>query len=214
MKKQLIISLFITTIMFAGAYNSFAEMYGCKDISKGVMQEESMPQMRGMQHQGMGMMGEEHPMWRHLMSLDLNEKQKAEISEISNRVLKEMIKKRADENIAGIEMKELIDKDPVDLKAVETKLKQIETLKTEMHLSLIRATEEIKTKLTSMQRKKFKEATEIGPIIEGRDVMQGMMRSRMRVPPPCDIQNEMHSEMEHMPGPPLHEIPMQRDSER
>ena len=78
-----------------------------------------------------------------------------------------------------------------------------------MHLSLIRATEEIKTKLTPMQRKKFKEAIEMGPMIEGRGMMEGMMRGRMRVPPPYDIQNEMQSEMEHMPGPPLHGIPMQ-----
>lgn len=148
------------------------------------------------------------------MSLDLNEKQKSEVKEIRQKVMKEMIRKRADEQVAFIELRELLDKDPVDLKAVETKLKQIETLKTEMHLSLIRATEEIKTKLTPTQRKKFKEAIEMGPMIEDRGMMEGMMRSRMRVPPPYDIQNEMHSEMEHMPGPPLHKIPMERDSER
>ena len=208
MKKQLIISLFTAAIMFAGAYNSFAEMYGCKDIPKDVMQKEGMPQMRGMQHQGIGMMGEEDPMWRHLMSLDLNEKQKSEVKEIRHKVMKAMIRKRADEQVAFIELRELLDKDPVEVKAVETKLKQIETLKTEMHLSHIRATEEIKTKLTSMQRKIFKEAIEIGPMIEGRGMMEGMMRGRMRVPPPYDIQNDMQSEMEHMPGPQLQGIPM------
>ena len=51
----------------------------------------------------------------------LDEKQKQEVKEISNRVMKEMIKKRTDEQITGIEMKELLDKDPVHLKAVEIK---------------------------------------------------------------------------------------------
>ena len=77
--------------------------------------------------------------------------------------MKKMIKKRADECIAGIEMKELMDKDPVDIKAVEAKLKQIETIKTEMQLSLIRAAEEAKSKLTPEQRKKFKEMRAIAP---------------------------------------------------
>jgi len=35
-----------------------------------------------------------------------------------------MIRKRADEQIAEIELQELLDKDTVDLKAVEAKLKQ------------------------------------------------------------------------------------------
>lgn len=177
MKKQFIISLFTAAIMISGAYNAFAEMDGCMSMGRSgdMMQEEGMPPMRGMQHQDMGMMGEEHPMWRHLMILDLNEKQKSEVKEIRHKVMKEMIRKRADEKVAFIELRELLDKDPVDVKAVETKLKQIETLKTEMRLSLIRTTEEIKTKLTPMQRKKFKEAIEISPMVEGRGRMEEMM---------------------------------------
>ncbi len=109
--------------------------------------------------------------------------------------MKEMIKKRPDELIAVIEMKELIDKDSVDMKAVEAKLKQIETLKTEMHLSLIKAIEEAKSKLTPEQRKKFKEMREIASDM-GLPMMGGMMRGDMKMPPPqrgkeAEMQPEM-----------------------
>jgi hypothetical protein len=81
-----------------------------------------------------------------------------------NSVMKEMIRKRTDELIAGIlaikgfpiEMKELLDEDPVDLKAVEKKLKQIEAIKSEIQLTLIKAGEEVKSILTPDQRKNSK----------------------------------------------------------
>ena len=76
-----------------------------------------------------GIPGADHLMWEHLMGLGLDEKQREAIKEIKSRVIKEAIRKRADEHIAGIELKDLLDKDPVDMKAVEAKLKQIETNK-------------------------------------------------------------------------------------
>ena len=155
-----------------------------------------------------GMPEAEHPMWKHLMALGLNEKQKVEVREIRNRVIKEMIKKRADVRIAGIEMKELIDKDPVDMKAVEAKLKQIEALKTEMQVSLIRAIEEAKSKLTPEQRKKFKEMLEIAPDM-GPPMMGAMRHDSMRMPlPPPEKQWRMQQDMEHMPEPPHQEFPV------
>ncbi len=183
MKKQLIISLFAAAIMFAGEYNSYAEMCGCMGRPGDGMHEEAMPPMRGMQHPGRGMMSDEHPMWRHLMGLGLNEKQKAEVKEIRHRVMKDMVKKKADGLIARTEMKELIDRDPVEMKAVEAKLKQIETLNTEMQLSFIGAVEEAKSKLTPEQREKLKETfSEMGPMMGGG----GMMHGGMRMPTPCE----------------------------
>ncbi len=80
-----------------------------------------------------------------------------------NRVMKEMIKKRTDEQITGIEMKELLDKDPVDLKAVKKKLKQIETINSEMQLTLFKVGEEVRSILKPNQRKKFKAMLKMGP---------------------------------------------------
>lgn len=198
MKKQLIISLFTAAIMFAGAYNSFAEIYGCMGSPRDVLQEEGMPPMRGMQHPGMGMMGEEHPLWRDIIGFGLDEQQRETIKEIKSKVIKEMIKKRAEEQVSNIELRELLDKDPVNMKAVEAILRQIETVKTEMHLSLIRAREEVKSKLTPAQRKKFKGMPEMEPIM-GPPMMGGMMHGGMRMPPPpCEKDEEMQLPMERM----------------
>ncbi len=143
--------------------------------------------MGGMEGEGMGhgmMMDDEHFLWRRIMALGLEEKQRGEVEKIRDSVMKEMIKKRADAQVAEIDLKELLDQDAVDMKRVEAKLKQIETVKTEMRLSLIKAREEVKSILTPEQRKKFKEPPEMGPMMGDRDVMGRMSHEGMRPTPP------------------------------
>jgi Spy/CpxP family protein refolding chaperone len=65
----------------------------------------------------------------------------------------------------------MLHKDSVDLQAVEAKLKQIESLKTDLHLSMIKAREEIKAKLTPEQRKKLKSMMVRGDGDHGRTGM-------------------------------------------
>ena len=204
--KRLLVGLFLGLLsMIFLSHNSYAETRGpIGDTGRGC-QDEGMhmvpPPMRlhGMEIEGIP--GADHLMWEHLMGLGLDEKQREAIKEIKSRVIKEAIRKRADERIAGIELKDLLDKDPVDMKAVEAKLKQIEIIKTEMHLSLIMATEEIKSKLTPEQRKKFQEMQEMDPNM-GPPMLGGMMRGggmRMMPPPPCENKMEMQRDMERMP---------------
>ncbi len=102
------------------------------------------------------------------MSLDLTEKQKDAIKEISSRAMKETIKKRADLEIAGVELRELLHKDSVDMGAVEAKLKKTESMRTDLRLSHIKAREEIKALLTPEQRKKFKEEQEAAFMRDGK----------------------------------------------
>jgi Spy/CpxP family protein refolding chaperone len=97
-----------------------------------------------------------HPHWLHLQSLKLSEKQKEALKEIEDSTAKELIRKNADERIAEIELRELLDQETFDLKAVEAKLKQIATIKTESHLAAIKSMENMKAKLTSEQREKLK----------------------------------------------------------
>ena len=104
-----------------------------------------------------------HPHWLHFQNLDLDDKQKEALKEIENTILKELIKKRADEQIAEIELRELLDKETVDLKAVEVKLKQIAIIKSESQLTVIRSTEKMKAKLTLEQRNKLKKTQQINP---------------------------------------------------
>ncbi len=90
-----------------------------------------------------------------------------------------MIKKKADEHIAEIELRDLLDLDNVDMKAVETKLKQIASLKTETQLSMIKALEEVKSKLTLEQRKKLKE--KLGTEPDFRPPFPGVISRHMRM---------------------------------
>ncbi len=102
------------------------------------------------------MMGADHHMLKHLMDLDLDEQQKNLIGQIKSRMMKEMIRRSADMRIVQIELKDLLGQEPLDMKAVEAKVKQLEMIRTEIHLSHIKAMEDIKTKLTSEQRKKLR----------------------------------------------------------
>lgn len=179
--KRISVSLFLGLLLIVFAFHdSYAETYGRIGNPDMGFHEEGMPMTPPMRPPVMdimaGVLNVEHLMWEHLMCLGLEEKQREEIKEIKSRVMKEKIKKKADGQIAGIELKDLLDKDPVNMKAVEIKLKQIETLKTEMQLFLIRAKEEIKSKLTPDQRKHFKEMLEKNP---GRGPSMGGM-----MPPP------------------------------
>jgi len=203
--KKVLFGLFLgLLLMLSLSHNSHAEMRGpigdtgrsCQDEGMHMMPPPMGPPVMDM----MEIIPEaEHFMWEHLTCLGLDEKQREAIKEIKNKAMKETIKKRADGRIAGIELKDLLDKDPVNMKAVEAKLKQIEAIKTEMHLSLIRAREEIKSKLTSEQRTKFKETMEMEPDI-GPPMMRGMMRGGPRVPHlPCENKMEIQQDMEHMP---------------
>ncbi len=110
---------------------------------------------RGFDQRG-GMPGPEPFINKRLMGLGLDEKQKEAIKEINSNVMKSTIKKRADIEITRIELKDILDRETVDLGAAEAAVKKTETLMAEIHLMHIKAMEEIKSKLTPEQRKKFK----------------------------------------------------------
>jgi Spy/CpxP family protein refolding chaperone len=200
--RRISLSLFLGFLLMAFAsYDTYAETRG-PVVPGGDLQEEGIPMAPPMRHSGMAMMGVmpevEFPMWGYLIDLGLDEKQREAIKEIKSKVMKETIKKRADSQVAHIELKDLLDKDPVNMKAIEAKLKQIETIKTEMHLSLIRAREEIKSKLTPEQRKKFKEMLEMEPGM-GPPMMGGVMHGGTRMPPPpCKKKEDMQPLREQM----------------
>ena len=118
------------------------------------------PQGPGPGHPGMGMEMEHPLLWLDLPRLNIDKNRMDAIREIEGKALKDGIRKRAELQVASIELGELLAKDPVDMRAVETKLKQIEALRTDMQFSRIKAIEEIKGKLTSEERKKLKEFIE------------------------------------------------------
>jgi Spy/CpxP family protein refolding chaperone len=166
--KKIVMGVLMGLLLIAVSQVSYAEQCGCGGRpGKGGM-EEGMPMM----HRG-GEFMKNHPeamrlLWRNLMAVGLDEKQKDAIKAIQSSVMKDTIKKRADIEVSGIELRELLRKDPVDMGAVEAKLKKIEAMRTDMHLTHIKAMMEIKAILTSDQRNKFKEGFEGGFMMEGR----------------------------------------------
>ncbi len=99
--------------------------------------------------------GRRHRLLKAFKQLDLTAEQKAAIRKIRSTMVKDMIRKRADIKIARIELSEQLHKDKVDMGAVESQVKKMEGLKTNMILGAIKAREEIKSQLTPEQRTKL-----------------------------------------------------------
>jgi Spy/CpxP family protein refolding chaperone len=97
------------------------------------------------------------PFWENIQILGLEERQIQQIKEIRDQFLLETIKQRTELQFVAIKMKELLEKDPVDLVMAETVLKQRESAKLALELSSLRAVEEAKSILTQEQRKKIQE---------------------------------------------------------
>jgi len=174
--KKFVAGLTISFVLAMGAM-VYAQGHG--------MMGQGSEMGHGFMGRGMGMMGGEQHLLKKLMSLGLDEQQKGTIKTIVRTTQKETIKKRADLAIARLELKDLLDKDPVDMTAVEAKLKQIASLKTDMQLSHIKTLEAVKAKLTPDQKKKFEEMKE-----------QGMMGRRgMMMRKGCGMMNGMKGMM-------------------
>jgi Spy/CpxP family protein refolding chaperone len=105
---------------------------------------------------GMGMWDGAHAMYI-INALGLDDKQSTEVKSILYQMQKEMIKKRADIDVAEIELKSILEKDPVEVKTAEAKVKQIASLKTEAAMMHIQGIEDVKAKLTPEQKKKLAE---------------------------------------------------------
>lgn len=190
--------LVVLSVVF-GAEGSYA-MCKCRE-GMGEGMQHGMHMGREMEHHGMGgmggMRGEDHPMWQHLMGLGLDEKQREAARAIKHKEMKEMVKKKADKQIAKLELKEILAKDPVDMKAVEATLKQIEAIETDMHLSHLRTMEEVKAMLTPDQKKKMREMIERGPMGGGMGMMQGCGMMGGGMMPPPEKQEGKQPAMEH-----------------
>jgi protein CpxP len=146
---------------------------GGQGLGPGMMGGQGMMGGYGMMG-GHGMMGgrmmeAEHHLARVLDGLNLDEQQKKVIGEIRSSIKKDTIRRMADISIARLELRDLLLQDPADMKAVEAKVRQLGSLRTEMHLSHIKALETIKTKLTPDQRKKLGDLIKTGPMMMMHD---------------------------------------------
>lgn len=127
---------------------------GCGMMGRGTMGPGMMG--RGMRGMMGGMAGHRH-MKELLRHLDLNETQKSEVFGIHDKAAKDMIRKKADIQIARLELKELLQKEPLDLAAVDAKVRQIQNMKTDVFLSFLKTREQIKAVLNPEQRKRLRD---------------------------------------------------------
>lgn len=95
--------------------------------------------------------------WSAFKKLDLTDGQISAIHDIRISMKKDMIIKRAVLKIAKMELHSQLHQDKVDMNAVESQVKKIEGLKTDMKLDAIKSWVEIKSKLTPDQRKHLAE---------------------------------------------------------
>ena len=150
---------------------------------QGMMQnmQDMMQQMRGMM--GEGMMGPGGMLQRHLQrlaqQLGLTDDQRAQARYIMRNHAKEIIRLRADIATLQLDVRPLLDTDPVDLPKVKQLLQTIATKEADLRLSHIAAMQEVRKLLTPEQQKKF-HAMQDAMMGDGGMMGQGgMMRGGM-----------------------------------
>jgi Spy/CpxP family protein refolding chaperone len=121
-------------------------------------------------------------LWHKLMGLGLSDQQKDALKALRSRVERDMIKKRADLELAQLDLREFLHQDKVDMKAVESSLKKVEGIKTDIKLTYIKAWQEVKATLTPEQQKKLKEELKAG--FMKHDKGYGGRHEKQMPPPP------------------------------
>lgn len=182
-KVGLMVSIIFLFFLMVVSY-SFAQMEmgkGCQHqmqmMEKEVMTtQKCMPGQEGMmqkmgcgmmgQQMGMrmcGMMGEEQEMGCCKKEfflcckkdLELTDKQVETLKSIKMDFLKNKFKREADLQIAKLELKDLMDEDKATLKEIESKMRNVEKLKTDMKLSHLQTFRKAKEVLTEEQKEKM-----------------------------------------------------------
>ena len=151
---------------------------------------------------GMGMWDGGHAMYV-INALGLDDNQSAEVKSILHQLQKEMIKKRADIEVAEVELKEILEKDPVDVKTAETKVKQIASLKTEAAMMHIQGIADVKAKLTPEQKKKMTEMMRMRGMGHGNGRMDCPMMKGQNMGNAPDAAVPPAKSRSKKPGPPV-----------
>lgn len=109
-------------------------------------------------HKGDGQRGHQEMMSKLFSSLDLSDDQLADIKKFRLEYRKKTIRMQADLEVAGLELKEILIAEEVDLSAAERKIAEVAALKAKLKFYRIKMLEELKRdKLNDKQRKKFRE---------------------------------------------------------
>ncbi len=83
--------------------------------------------------------------------LDLTDEQEQEIQTIRFLFAKDMVRKKADIDVASIELHEILVMDAVDMQIAEQKIRQVASLRGDLEIMNLKLREQIKAKLTPEQ---------------------------------------------------------------
>jgi len=93
---------------------------------------------------------------RHQKELGLSAQQVSSLQQMGLDTRRAFIKRRADVQLAELDLSSLLKAEPVDMGGVEAKVREIERLKSDGIIAGIRTNEATKAQLTPEQREQFK----------------------------------------------------------
>jgi Spy/CpxP family protein refolding chaperone len=165
MKKTVLILAAVVAFLAGFTMDSGAHMRaGCGGT--GMEMGGDMPEMGpGMCGSCMAMSGEGPMMGAGMVEmmikhLELDAKQASAFKAAHLKMKKESIQKKAELQIAVLELGELSSNEPVDMKAAEAKIRQIESLRSDMKILHLRTHEQVKGMLTPAQKIKLESIME------------------------------------------------------
>jgi Spy/CpxP family protein refolding chaperone len=92
---------------------------------------------------------------RNREKLGLSTEQVRNLERLRNSFEKESIRKEADIRVAKMDLRDLLNAQPVDMSKVEAKVREVERLRADLRFARIRTAEKGKEQLTSDQREKL-----------------------------------------------------------
>ena len=107
--------------------------------------------------QGMGMMDMKPHIAGMAEKLHLSEEQQDKLKALHTSYKKDMIEKKADREIAEIDLQELIQQEEPDLDAIEEQIREIADLEAAVRYAWVKLWIDAKSLLTEEQRPAFKE---------------------------------------------------------
>ena len=173
--KRAVMTTFVL-VLYLVLGSNYAHAQSMETSGPAVQQAPSMSEDRSQRAmEGIGVSPQDvlerrHHFMQIMMDLGLNDKQMEEVHNIVDSAAKDLIKKGADIFVARIDMEDIIHREPIDLKAAESKLKQIEAMKTETFMMRLKAFEQIQSVLTADQRNKLRKIVEMH--MTGRGTME------------------------------------------
>ena len=125
-------------------------------MGSGMMSSGMMKKCRGMMESRKKESGDIQALIDSRDKLELTDEQVTALKSIESSLKKKAIRQKADLQVAEIELGEILNEAGVKISSVESKLKQIEALRTEIRLGQIKAQLNVRDILSDEQRKEWK----------------------------------------------------------